>query len=153
MKLAIGIGLLAVAVVVSSTVGCGDSGGGADAGAGTSGGGGSGGGGSGGGGSGGGGGGAPTSSGVSGSKRLDALTTTEKQMICDWAAAHFGGYGHVIDCGGGVTLTADDSQAECVAGAPTNCALTVSQYEPCISEASCSNPLPAACLQFIDTCS
>jgi hypothetical protein len=94
---------------------------------------------------GGGAGGAPASSGVSGTKRLDALTTAEKQKICDFAAAHFGGYGQSIDCGGGVTLSADASQAMCVSMAPTSCAFTVSQYETCISAASCSDPLPAAC--------
>jgi hypothetical protein len=90
-------------------------------------------------------GGASTTSGVTGTKRIDALTTTEKQMICDFAAAQFGGYNKTIDCGNGTTLSSDPDQASCVAMAPTSCAATVSQYETCLRGISCSDPLPASC--------
>ncbi len=142
--------LLAVVVGFVGLTGCGGSIGGSDAGAGTSGGGTSGGGTTGSGGTTGtGGSGAPTCSGVTGTKRVDTLTTAEKQLICDCAAAHFGGYGQTIDCGDGSSIETDPDQATCVATAPTNCAATVSQYETCIMEASCSNLIPASCLPII----
>jgi hypothetical protein len=132
-----GIGLMAMAMAVAGALGCSDSSGGPDGGGGRGGGA---------AGTGGGGtGGSMTSTGVEGSKRLDSLTTAEKQMVCDWAAAQFGGYGKVMDCGGGLTLTADANQAECVAGAPTNCAMTISEYEVCGRMVSCADPLPVAC--------
>src|SRR3954454_16622265 len=86
MRQIFAIGLLAFAVVVANTVGCGGKNAGADAGGGSSGslvgnGGASGGGGT---------GGAATTSGVTGAKRLDALTTAEWQTLCDWTAQHFG---------------------------------------------------------------
>ncbi len=87
-----------------------------------------------------------TTSGVSGSKRLDALTNDEKGKLCDFTAAHFGGYGKSIDCGGGNTLDAAASQAECIAAAPTACAATVAQAEQCLTAQSCANPLPPACV-------
>ena len=103
-------------------------------------------------GTGGGGGTSGTGSGVTGTKRLDSLTTSEKQAICDWAAMEFGGYGHVMDCGGGTTITAEPDQATCVADAPTNCAATVTQYEACITQVSCSNLAPAACGPVFTNC-
>ncbi|HEY7374733.1 MAG TPA: hypothetical protein VIF57_21390 [Polyangia bacterium] len=154
--------VFAAAVAAAGVIGCGSSSSGGDAGGGTSGGTagatGTGGGaagttGTGGGAAGttgtGGAGGAPATSGVTGTKRLDALTTAEKQKICDFAAAQFGGYGKTVDCGGGTTLTSDPDQASCVAGAPTSCAMTVSQYETCIHGISCSDPLPAACAPLL----
>jgi hypothetical protein len=89
----------------------------------------------------------PPSSGVTGTKRLDALTTTEKQMFCDWSALHFGGYGNSITCPGGTTtLDAASSQASCVASFPTMCAVPVSQAEQCTEDMSCTNLSPRSCL-------
>jgi hypothetical protein len=151
MALRAGIGSLVFAVAVAS-IGCGSTSSGSDGGtAGATGTGGGAGGATGtGGGAGGttgtgGAGGAPATSGVTGTKRIDSLTTAEKQKICDFAAAQFGGYGKTIDCGGGTTLSADPDQASCVAGAPTSCAVTVSEYETCLHSVSCSDPLPASC--------
>jgi len=88
----------------------------------------------------------PATSGVTGTKRLDALTMTEKQMFCDWTALHFGGYGMSITCPDGVTtLDADPSQAACVSSFPTTCAVTVTQGEQCTKDTSCADPLPASC--------
>jgi hypothetical protein len=70
-------------------------------------------------------------------------------MICDWVAAQFGGYGKTIDCGGGLSIESDPDQATCVASAPTNCAATVSQYETCTKQSSCSDPLPASCAPIL----
>jgi len=91
-----------------------------------------------------------TTSGVQGSKRLDALTTDEKKKLCDFQAQHFGGYGKSIDCGGGLTLDADASQADCVSQWPTNCAMTVSQAEACTRDAKCSDPLPESCAPIFE---
>ena len=90
------------------------------------------------------GGGGTGASGVASGKRLDSLTDAEKGTLCDWEAAKFGGYGMVMDCGGGVTLTADASQAECVADWFTTCTATVGQAEACANAASCSNISPAS---------
>ncbi|HMF40293.1 MAG TPA: hypothetical protein VKQ32_06350 [Polyangia bacterium] len=90
-----------------------------------------------------------STSGVTGTKRLDSLTPTEQQMICDWAAAQLGGYGHSVDCGGGNMITAEPDQATCIADAPTSCAGTVSQYEACIRDVSCTNLLPTSCAPFL----
>jgi hypothetical protein len=91
------------------------------------------------------GGGAPTTSGVQGSKRLDSLTLDEKKKFCDFQAAHFGGYGQSIDCGGGTTVDAAPSQADCLAKWPTTCAATVTQGEACGRDISCADPIPASC--------
>ena len=91
-----------------------------------------------------------TTSGVQGTKRLDALTADEKKKLCDFQAQHFGGYGKSIDCGGGLTLDADASQAECVSAWPTNCAMTVSQAEACSRDAKCSDPLPDSCAPIFE---
>jgi hypothetical protein len=91
-----------------------------------------------------------TTSGVQGSKRLDALTADEKKKLCDFQAQHFGGYGKSIDCGGGNTLDADASQAECVSQWPTSCAMTVSQAEACSRDATCDDFIPASCAPLFD---
>ena len=91
-----------------------------------------------------------SSSGVTGSKRIDSLTDAEKVSICDWTANKLGGYGHVTDCGNGLTLDAPTSQADCTSTAPTNCAATVSQYEACLNAQTCANPLPSQCAPLID---
>ncbi len=90
------------------------------------------------------------SSGVSSGKRLDSLTAAEKATICDWINGKLGGYGATMDCGNGVTLEADASQADCVAAAPTSCSATVAQAEACYNASSCSNPFPSQCGFLLD---
>jgi hypothetical protein len=155
MRLNRGVGVLVIGVAVLGVVGCGSSSGGSDAGGGT--------GGSGtgkggttgsagagpGGATGSGGAGGMSTSGVTGTKRIDALTTAEKQQLCDWTAQHFGGYGNSIDCGNGNSLSADSSQAYCVSSTPTNCPMTVSAYETCVNDTSCSDLLPASCAPLL----
>lgn len=92
-----------------------------------------------------GGGGGNGASGVASGKRLDALTDAEKAMLCDWQANKLGGYGMSVDCGGGLTIDAEPSQAECVSSAPTSCAATVGQAEACSNAMSCSNLIPNEC--------
>ena len=90
--------------------------------------------------------GAVGASGVQGSKQFGALSDAEKMMLCDFAAAKFGGYGKSVDCGDGTTLDSTYAdQAECVADAPKDCSLTVSQYEQCINDQSCADLLPDSC--------
>jgi len=86
-----------------------------------------------------------STSGVQGSKRLDALTTDEKKKLCDFQAQHFGGYGHSIDCSDGTSLSADDSQADCVSQWPTTCSMTVTQAEACTKDSTCADPIPDSC--------
>jgi hypothetical protein len=145
MAIRIRVGLLVTAVVFAGVTGCGgggnggsDAGGGAAGAAGTTGAGGQGGAGA-----------VPASSGVTGTKRLDALTTAEIAKICDWSAAHFGGYGQTVDCGDGSSLSSDSDQATCISMAPKSCALTVSQYETCVHDTSCSDPLPPSCAALL----
>src|SRR4029079_1426833 len=76
-----------------------------------------------------GGGGGTGASGVPSGKRLDSLTDAEKGLLCDWTNAKLGGYGMSVDCGGGLSLDAEASQADCIADAPTSCAATVGQAE------------------------
>jgi hypothetical protein len=92
-----------------------------------------------------GGGGANGASGVPSGKRLDSLTDAEKAAICDWTNNKLGGYGMSKDCGNGLTIDADASQAECVASAPTSCAATVGQAEACANAMTCSNLIPNEC--------
>jgi len=93
--------------------------------------------------------GGPGASGVDSSKRLDVLNDTEKGQICDWTNAKLGGYGMSMDCGGGLTIDAEASQAECIAGAPTSCAATVAQAEACANALSCANPIPDVCAPLL----
>jgi hypothetical protein len=90
------------------------------------------------------------SSGVSSGKRLDSLSDAEKASFCDWANAKLGGYGKSMDCGNGTSIPADDSQADCVAQAPTSCAATVAQAEACLNAQSCSNLIPSQCTFLLD---
>jgi hypothetical protein len=92
-----------------------------------------------------GGGGGNGASGVPSGKRLDSLTDAEKATFCDWANAKLGGYGMSVDCGGGLSIPADDSQADCVAQTPTSCAATIAQAEACLNAQSCSNLAPSQC--------
>jgi len=92
-----------------------------------------------------GGGNGPGASGVASNKRLDSLTDAEKAAFCDWSNAKLGGYGTTMDCGGGITIDAAASQAECIADAPTNCSATVGQAEACLNATSCSNLIPSQC--------
>jgi len=98
-----------------------------------------------------GGGGGNGASGVASNKRLDSLTDAEKAAFCDYANGKLGGYGMSVDCGGGLTLDADASQADCVSSAPTNCSATVGQAEACINAMSCSNLLPSQCAPLFNT--
>jgi len=116
---------VALVISIATTAGCGDSGGG---------------------------GGGNGASGVPSSKRLDSLTDAEKALLCDWTNAKLGGYGMSVDCGGGLSLDADASQAECVAEWYTSCSATVAQGEACANEASCANLLPSSC-SWILSCS
>jgi hypothetical protein len=69
-------------------------------------------------------------------------------MLCDWGAAVFGGYGMTQDCGNGTSISSKANQAECVAGLPATCPVTVSQFESCARMVSCVNPLPTPCLSL-----
>jgi hypothetical protein len=84
-------------------------------------------------------------SGVPGSKRLDELTLDEKKQLCDFESQHFGGYGMVIDCGGGNRLYADISQDTCVGNFKASCPVTVSEAEACNDGMTCATPTPVAC--------
>ena len=88
--------------------------------------------------------------GLPGTKRLDALSTDEKKQLCDYEAQRLGGYGQVVDCGGGLTLVADDSQASCLQQFPLVCAATVSQAEACADQSSCSDPVADVCMPLLN---
>ena len=96
------------------------------------------------------GGGGTGASGVASGKRLDSLTDAEKGTLCDWQNAKLGGYGMSMDCGGGLSLDAEASQADCVAAWPTSCATTVGQAEACSNAISCSNIAPSQCAFLFD---
>jgi hypothetical protein len=88
---------------------------------------------------------------VSGTKRLDALTADEIKKVCDIQAMSQGGYGHVTDCGGGASMSAQTSQASCVAAWYTNCAATVAQAEACWHAMSCTSAEPLECAPLLPT--
>src|SRR4051794_26201648 len=55
-------------------------------------------------------------------KVASTLTTDEKKVLCDYVAGLWGGYGKTKDCGGGVTVSGDTSQEDCLKdGAGKNC--------------------------------
>jgi hypothetical protein len=87
-------------------------------------------------------------SGVDGSKHFNMLTLEEKKSVCDYQAAHFGGYGKMLTCSGDVMLKADISQAECLAAFPS-CDLTVAADEACIDQSTCATPFPASCAALL----
>ena len=84
--------------------------------------------------------------------RLDALTDIEKGTLCDFSAQKYGGYGHSLDCGGGLTLSANNSKDECIREWPTACAKTVADYKQCATDTSCADPMAASCLQILEAC-
>jgi hypothetical protein len=86
---------------------------------------------------------------VDGGKRLNALTLEEKKTMCDYQAAHFGGYGKALMCSGGITLEAEVSQAECLANFPS-CTLTVAEAEACTDQSTCAMPIPASCAAVLN---
>jgi len=84
--------------------------------------------------------------GVEGSKQVSTLTSAELGKICDYAASKLGGYGNTIECGGGQSLRSPYAdQAECIADSPSNCSVTVAQYERCINDQSCMAIIPESC--------
>src|SRR5579872_5795558 len=88
-------------------------------------------------------------SGVASDKRIDSLSPAERGALCDYQAGRFGGYGKSMDCGGGLSIDAPDSQAACVAQFPPTCAATVADFEACENQISCSNVIPPACASLL----
>lgn len=99
-------------------------------------------------------------SGVSGDKKLTALSDAEMTSLCEYFGDLYGPK-RTVDCGGGVTITVGGQPtAECVASLKEsqmqfpNCQATVAQGEDCAEALSkytdqqlCSDTtqLPAAC--------
>jgi len=78
-------------------------------------------------------GGGTATSGVTGSKTVGSLTSTEQATFCDWTAAVTGGYGCDGECDGGLDVTFSATQAECIAKfTKAGCAATVSEAEACV---------------------
>jgi hypothetical protein len=73
-------------------------------------------------------------SGVDGSKKINALSSSEVQTFCGWALAEQGGPGHETMCNGGFTITAP-TEMECESNygnLKATCTVTVSDAEACI---------------------
>lgn len=73
------------------------------------------------------------SSGVSGSKKLADLSSSEIGALCDYTADVQGGYAVSKMCGDGITITTD-TRAECVAtleATAASCTATVENAEAC----------------------
>jgi hypothetical protein len=98
------------------------------------------------------------------SESLNALSTTQVQQLCDWAAKLQGGYGIDIPCDAAPTsLETPANQAACVAeSAPhfsqASCSTSVGEWMMCV-EWRLSNwcsaslpPLPANCAQAQAAC-
>jgi hypothetical protein len=95
------------------------------------------------------------SSGLDASKMLIDLTREEAAAFCDWTAGRFGGYGRGITCADGSTLSARQSQAQCVEDWTTanpNCPLSVGDFEECVNggvvEPRCAS-VPPVCLGVV----
>ena len=74
-----------------------------------------------------------TGSGVSPTKTLTELTAAEDTLLCDWAAAHFGGYGHKEDCPDPrLAYWAPPDLETCLSSMATTCTATVADYESCM---------------------
>jgi len=79
---------------------------------------------------------------------LNSLTSSQKAEVCDWMTDKLGGYGYMMDCGGGTSVSNAPDQATCVATRLTyRCTVTVADLERCIvAEApshGCNLPEPA----------
>jgi hypothetical protein len=88
------------------------------------------------------GGGSGSPGGVDGTKQIAAVSSTEKESLCDWYVAKVGGYGAQKACAEG-PLGAPPNKADCVSKFPS-CAVTVSQFAGCIdaivvAEATCTS--------------
>lgn len=66
------------------------------------------------------------------SKQITAVTDTEKGALCDWFVGMVGGYGATPTCADGY-IEAPPTKDECVSTFP-NCAVTVGQFEDCITK-------------------
>jgi hypothetical protein len=80
------------------------------------------------------GGGTPTS-GITASKTVGSLTTTEQGTFCDWAAAVTGGYACEKGCTSGSRVTFAKDRAECIQRfTKPSCQATVADAEACMKE-------------------
>ena len=78
-------------------------------------------------------GGGTATSGVTGSKTVGSLTSTEQATFCDWAAAVTGGYNCEEACDGGIDVSFSSSQSVCISQfTKSGCAATVSDVEACV---------------------
>lgn len=96
---------------------------------------------------------APTSSGVAPTTKLGDLAAGDKQKLCDYRAAKYGGYGKSVDCGNGTSIGADDDLNQCLGmnGLGGDCAsATVSDFEKCNNDTTCDNPQPDSCQPLLD---
>jgi len=84
-------------------------------------------------------GGAAPTTGIDGTKRLDALSEAERKTVCDFLAAKYGGYDHSIQCPPAKSISSGyANQSECVADWPTRCAVTIATYEQCVAQINCT---------------
>lgn len=103
-----------------------------------------------------------SSSSVDPSKRLNALTTSDQQALCDWTAQEQGGYGTIIPCDAGPSdLEVEKDHAACLAletqhfDQPT-CTATVGDWMACVklnlsTWCSAHPPAPTGQCAAIDT--
>ena len=84
-----------------------------------------------------------STSGVLGTKQLLDLTEADVELICDWVASLYSGYGNALQCADGTIITGPASLAECKAQAaltPLGCQATVAQSEACtLAIANCNS--------------
>jgi hypothetical protein len=75
----------------------------------------------------------PNTSGVTGTKTLSQLTTSERGKVCDFMACAWGGYGQSKTCTNNVTVNGPKSQNDCTSNQTfTRCgSVSVSSYEAC----------------------
>lgn len=73
----------------------------------------------------------PTS-GITGTKVMTTLSSSEKGTLCDWEACQLGGYGTSISCDSGIAANPKASQQACLSSFPGSaCTATVAQVEAC----------------------
>jgi hypothetical protein len=88
-----------------------------------------------------------TVAGVSRTKTVSSLTTSEKTALCDWYAPQVGGYGAAATCSMAL-IGAPADQAACLADFP-NCSATVGNLADCFTkviqaQTACTNVQGAA---------
>jgi hypothetical protein len=77
---------------------------------------------------------AKPTSGLTATKELSQLSTTERRDLCEWQASVNGGYARKTTCDGGFSVESPSDLAECLQQFPSTCDATIAETEACIKK-------------------